>query len=227
MAWVYFLKTKDEASLAIEHFVNLIQCQFQTTILCFKTDNGGEYVNNRTEAFWTQTGIRHEPIPPYSHESNGIPERFNRTIQTMMRAMLLNLDLRLWAEACSTAIYLRNRLPHSFLDGITPFEGLYQCKPEIEHLRTFGASCYVHIPKEKRPSGSKLHPRAELAIFVGYTTTPTIYKIQTTNKHIHTVPAKECYFTTAEEPSINNDSQLIPPVTLDMEITTSTSNSAN
>ena len=144
----------------------------------------------------------------------------------MMRAMPRNLDSRLWAEACSTAIYLRNRLPHSFLDGITPFEALYQYKPEIGHLRAFGASCYVHIPKEKRPSGSKLHPRAELAIFVGYTTTPTIYKIQTTNKHIHTVPAKECYFTTAEEPSINNDSQLIPPVTLDMEITTSTSNSA-
>ena len=124
--------------------------------------------------------------------------------------MLLNLDLGLWPEACSTAIYLPNRLSHSFLDAITPFETLYQCKPEIGHLRTFGASCHVHIPKEKCPSGSKLHPHAELAIFVGYTTIPTIYKIQTTNKYIHTVSAKECYFTMPEEPSINNDSQLIP-----------------
>jgi len=73
----------------------MVACQFSATILGFKTDNGGEYINNRTQTFWSNKGTRHEAIAPYNHESNGIPERYNRTIQNMMRAMLLNLDKRL------------------------------------------------------------------------------------------------------------------------------------
>jgi len=208
MSWVYFLKSKDEAATAIEQFVNMVECQFSATILCFKTDNGGEYVNNRTQTFWSNKGIRHEPIVTYNQESNGIPECYNRTIQNMVRSMLLNLDKRLWAESCSTAVYLRNRLPHSFLNGMTPYEALYHVKPEISHLRTFGASCYIHIPSEKRPAGSKLHSRAELATFVGYTCTSHIYRIQESNKHIRSVPANECYFPKNSSPTAPNSLQL-------------------
>jgi len=78
---------------------------------------------------------------------------------------------------------------------MTPYEALYHVKPEISHLRTFGASCYIHGLSEKRPAGSKLHSRAELAKFVGYTSTSHIYRIQESNKHIHSVPANECYFS--------------------------------
>jgi len=42
MSWLYFLKSKDEAATAIEHFVNMVECQFSATILSFQTDNGGE-----------------------------------------------------------------------------------------------------------------------------------------------------------------------------------------
>jgi len=188
----------------MEHFVNMVECQFSATILCYKTDNGGEYINNRTQTFWSNKGIRYEPIAPYNHESNGIPERYNRTIQNMMRAMLLNLDKCLWAVSCSTAVYLRNRLPHSFLNGMTLYEGLYHVKPEISHLRTFGASCYIHIPSEKRPAGSKLHSRAELATFVGYNSTSHIYRIQESNNNIRSVPANECYFPKNSSPTAPN-----------------------
>jgi len=46
MHWVYFLISKDEAATAIEHFVNMPECQFSATILCFKSNNSGEYINN-------------------------------------------------------------------------------------------------------------------------------------------------------------------------------------
>ena len=103
----------------------------------------------------------HDTMLPYSHEYNGVAERFNRTLMTMMRMMLQHLEgqdqdrKRLWTEACHTAVYIKNRLPHSALPGkITPFEVLYGRKPEIGHMRPFGSMCYVHIPVEKRPSGS-------------------------------------------------------------------------
>jgi len=99
LSWVYFLKSKEEAATVIEHFVNMVDCQFSATILCFKTDNGGEYNNKRRQTLWSNKGIRHEPIAPYNHKSNSIPERYKRRFQNMIRPMLLNLDKRLWAES--------------------------------------------------------------------------------------------------------------------------------
>jgi len=55
MSWVYFLKSKDEAATAIEPFVNIVACQFSATILFFKTDNGGEYINNLSRGDYRPT----------------------------------------------------------------------------------------------------------------------------------------------------------------------------
>ena len=74
--------------------------------------------------------------------------------------------------ACSeaaTAVYIKNRLPHSALPTQqTPYEALKGEKPSIKHLQPFGRKCYVHIPEEARPSGSKLLPRAIEGRFLGY-----------------------------------------------------------
>lgn len=187
MVWVAFLKQKSDAPNTILHFIARIKNQFNTKILCFHTDNGTEYVNSKVAAFFLKQGIQHSLMPLYIHEYNGIAERFNRTIQTMMRTMLnsqKDLDLKLWAEACHTAVYLKNRLPHSALNGLTPYEILYNKKPVISHLQPFGVTCYIYIPPEKRGAGSKLKARAEKGIFVGYTDSMELYKVQLPSGHI-------------------------------------------
>ena len=128
MAWVVFLEQKSDAPDTILHFIARVENQFNTKILCFYTDNGTEYVNSKVAAFFLKKSIQHSLMPPYIHEYNGIAKRFNRTIQTMMRMMLnsqKDLDLKLWAEAYYTAVYLKNRLPHSALNGSTAYEILY------------------------------------------------------------------------------------------------------
>lgn len=60
---------------------------------------------------------------------------------------------KLWGEATSTAIYIKNRLPHAALskqEAITPYEALMGQKPSISHLQPFGALCYT--PYSKRTS---------------------------------------------------------------------------
>ena len=97
---------------------------------------------------------------------------------------------RYWAEASTTAVYLKNRLPHSDVKGMTPYEALYNIKPKISHLQPFGKDCYVHIPEERRPPGSKLLSCAEKGIFFGYTNSHSIYKIHIPRrKHTITVNA--------------------------------------
>jgi transposase InsO family protein len=108
--WVYFLKQKSDAPAAIKDFVAMCERQ-HGKVLRFRTDNGGEYVNKELEDFFAETGILHDPTPPYSHESNGVAERLNRTLFTMARCMTCDVkDQRLWAEAIQTAVYLKNRL---------------------------------------------------------------------------------------------------------------------
>ena len=108
---------------------------------------------------------------------------------------IMQLDKSLWAEACTTTVYINNRLLHSALPhNVTPYEVFYEPKPDIGQMHPFGATCYIHIHVKGRPSGSKLDPRAEKAIFLGCTDTVTLYRVQLSSGHIRDVPASECNF---------------------------------
>ena len=91
-------------------------------VLC--TDNGGEYTSKEFQAYLTQEGVRHELMIPKTPEQNGVAERMNRTLVETVRSMLVdsNLPHAFWAEALSTATYLRNRSPTKAVVGMTPYE---------------------------------------------------------------------------------------------------------
>ena len=82
-------------------------------------------------------------------------------------------------------VYTKNHLPHSLLQDMIPFEAFHCKKPLIAHLQPFGRKCFIHIPEERRPPGSKLMPRANERIFLGYTDSPSIYKVHIL-AHSHT-----------------------------------------
>jgi hypothetical protein len=181
-AWVRFLKKKSDASEALESMVHEAQRQTGRKLKTMRTDRGGEYV--AVDSFFDKEGIIHEQTPAYSHESNGMAERFNRTVITMARGMIhrSKLPLSFWGEAINTAVYIKNRLPHAGVQGKTPYESLYGEKPSIKHLQPFRRKCYVYIYKEQRPAGSKLLPRAQEDHFVGYKDTITkIYRVYLTS----------------------------------------------
>ena len=70
-----------------------------------------------------------------------------------------------WAEALSTAVYLRNRSPTKAVESMTPFEAWVGEKPNVGHLRTFGCVAYAHVAKDER---KKLDSKARKCIFLGY-----------------------------------------------------------
>jgi hypothetical protein len=67
-------------------------------------------------AFLEMKDIMYDLSLLYSHESNGAPEYMNHTIVMIVRSMSLDGDdvitQPLWAEASSTAIHIKNHLPH-------------------------------------------------------------------------------------------------------------------
>jgi hypothetical protein len=112
-------------------------------------------------------GIQRKYSCSYSPQQNGIAERKNRHIVEITRAMLneKNLPNHFWAEMVSTAVYIMNQTPTTTVHGMTLEEKFTGKKPDVSHLRVFGCITYVHVPDEKR---SKLDPKAEKCIFIGY-----------------------------------------------------------
>ena len=85
-----------------------------------------------------------------------------------------SLPFFLWAEACSTDVYLQNSSSHRAMGNITPEEFFSGKKPEVGHFCIFGSLTYSHVPSEKR---TKLEPTAEKGIFVGYDETLKAFHI--------------------------------------------------
>ena len=165
--WVYVLKRKDQVYEKFKEFKVMIEKATGRQIKALRTDNGGEYRSSQFENFLKDNGIKHELTIPKTPEQNGCAERMNRTLVEMVRSMLSdsNLPHRFWAEALSTAVYIRNRCPTNVLQGTTPVEELTDKKPNVKHLKVFGCKVFAHIPKDER---DKLDPKARRCIFLGY-----------------------------------------------------------
>ena len=122
-------------------------------------------------------GIIHNTSVAYVPQSNGKAERLNRTLVEKARCMIIssNVDLSLWSAAIDTANYLRNRSPSSLLNGMTPYEALYNKKPKIKHLIIFGSDAY---PLELTNKRDKFEPTAKSnCIMIGYGNKEGIYWI--------------------------------------------------
>jgi transposase InsO family protein len=113
---MYVVRHKLDVKTVFQTIYNLVETQF-SAIKKLKTDNGGEYVNNKMSVCLAIQGIIHDLSPPYAYESNGLPKRMNRTDVTMDQLMTLDysdmIRQALWAKADSTAVHIKSRLPHS------------------------------------------------------------------------------------------------------------------
>ena len=108
--WVFFLRSKDEASEVIINFIKNIQVRLQLNVQTVRTDNGTEFKNKVMHSFYTNLGITQTFSAARTPEQNGVVERKNRTLVEAARSMLTTNDLpqSLWAEAVSTACYTQN-----------------------------------------------------------------------------------------------------------------------
>ena len=179
--WVYVLNKKSDVFKCFVEWKALVENRSSRKLKILRTDNGGEYVSSEFGDYLRSEGIRHERTIPKTPEQNGVAERMNRTLVEAVHPMLADAKLphSFWAEAVSTAIYLRNRSPTKALKDMTPFEAWTQEKPKIEHLRVFGCDAYAHIPKDER---KRLESKSRKCIFVGYGESVKGYRLYDPNR---------------------------------------------
>ncbi|KAE9279871.1 hypothetical protein PF001_g24507 [Phytophthora fragariae] len=163
---VYFMKKKAEVLEKFKMFKADMENATGRKIKRLRSDNGGEYTGRLFKEYLSKQGIRHEKTVPYTPQQNGLAERMNRSLVEMARCMLYHegIDKKWWAEAVNTSAWIINRIPNT-VTVKTPYEIVYQKKPQLQNLKVFGALGYGHIPDEKR---RKLYAKAFKCRYLGY-----------------------------------------------------------
>lgn len=136
---------------ALNDFHSMAENKTGRILKTLRTDNGKDFINNLFQKRLRELGVRHQKSADYTPEQKGLAERVNRTIVEQARCLLFEAHLPkvFWAEAVATAAYLVNRSPTKGHD-LTPEGAWSGRKPDLTHVRVFGARVMKHVPRQKR-----------------------------------------------------------------------------
>ena len=149
-AKIFIIKKRSEVLACFKEFQSWIERTTDVLVKRFHSDNAKEYVS--MGKYLREEGITQTFSTAYTPQSNGLAERYNRTLLDKVRSMLQDtgLEMKFWGEAALHAAYLTNVTGGKANQGKKPFELIHGVKPNIEKLRVFGCAAYIHEPKEKR-----------------------------------------------------------------------------
>ena len=85
------------------------------------------------------------------------------------------LSKRLWGELASTAVFLKNHIPHRALGSDTPYYRMFGKNADLSFLRVIGSRAFVHEEGHR----DKLDERAweGVLLLVGYNNDSPTYRI--------------------------------------------------
>lgn len=163
--WVILLKAKFETKQSVIHFVCLIENQSKTTIKCFRSDNGSEFLT--LSSFFLSKGIIHQKFCVETPQQNGVVGRKHQHILNVARAIIFhsNIPLNLWNFRIQHTIHMINRIPSPLLQSKSPFEVLFKTFHVLVHLKVFGCLCHATT---LQGHGTKFDARARKTIFLDF-----------------------------------------------------------
>lgn len=150
---IEIMKNKSEATDGVIKDIKLNENQFGVKVKTIFTDGGGEFVNGTMKAFCEENGIHHIYPPANSPSLNGKAERFNRSLVTIMKNLIKNCGgtNQLWAEAAHAALLIHNYTPRKSLNDRSPYEVMYNKKPDLKKLVPFGID--IEVLKDEKKVG--------------------------------------------------------------------------
>jgi IS30 family transposase len=134
--WTFSLKLKSDTFTTLPNFFAYVSNQFSRKVKAIQCDNGREFDNSSTWIFLMSNGTQLWMSCPYTSPQNGKYERIMRSINNVIRTLLIQTSLpgRYWAEGLHIATYLLNRLPTKAIQVACPHITLFGSAPSYEHL---------------------------------------------------------------------------------------------
>lgn len=158
---------KSDAAEALMNVIPKLEKKYKSTVAAVRYDRDTVFLSNKVQAFLSEKGIESQPTSGYSPQENGHAERAIGTLSDLRDALMADAGLKnvYWAEAAVHAAYLSNIMCSE--GGMSPWERLKGTKPDISNLKTWGCTCFVRIPAEKRKK-SQLPAKAIACKHLGY-----------------------------------------------------------
>ena len=155
--------------------------QSRTKLLKLRSDNGGGFTSNAFKPSMALLGVQLQTTPPRSQGSNGVAERWDRTVQDKTRTVMSASSLPgyMWAEVLHAVNMLRNMSPVTNL-VCTPWEMWTGKKPNLSKLRVLGCKAFCQIPKSVREG--KFAPVSFMGVLVSYTSHSLAYHVWHTER---------------------------------------------
>nr|GEU34836.1 hypothetical protein [Tanacetum cinerariifolium] len=156
-------KSKDEAPDAIIKCIKNIQVCLNATVCNVRIDNGSEFVHQTLCDFYENVGISHQTFVAHTPQQNGVVKRRNQTLIEAARIMLTfsKAPLFLWAKAINTVCYTQNRSLIRLRYNKTPYELMYDKKPDLSFFHVFGSICY---PTNDSEDLGKLNAKVDIGL---------------------------------------------------------------
>lgn len=153
------IRHKSEVASSFRAYQDLPETRkyFNSGVVQLHTDGGSEYFSIKSVYKTTTT--------PETPQHNPYAERINRTILDPVRTILeeSGLSRQYWTFAVEHVLYVKNRIPHSALNGSSPYELLTKKKPSLNHIRVFGCAAFLY----NHHRTSKVHGRGIPGIHLG------------------------------------------------------------
>ena len=123
-AWTINLRTKDATLPATKRFITMVKTQFNTNIVEWMSDTGGEYKSKAFLDMLGNEGIKVSQSIPYVHQQNGRAERLIHTLTEKAETMRFQAYLppSWWEFSLDHAVHVYNRTPMRRLEWRTPHE---------------------------------------------------------------------------------------------------------
>lgn len=202
--FIYCLHNKSQVFQCFVKFKLMVENQTELTIKKIRSDNGGEFDNDKFKVYFEKCGIIYQRSAPYSPQQNGLAERMNRTLLDRVRCMLIDSDVKrsFWAEALNYSAKIINSVPCSGT-GKIPDEMWFDRSVDMNVFKRFGCTAFAHIPAAKR---TKLDDKSTECIFVGVADNAKAYRLycESTGKII---TSRDVQFFENESPSIIQNDQ--------------------
>jgi hypothetical protein len=91
--WTFPLRLKYETFSTLSNFFAYVLTQFNCTIKAVQCDNGREFDNANSRAFFLAKGVSLQMSCPYTSQQNGKAERMLRTINNVICTLLLQASM--------------------------------------------------------------------------------------------------------------------------------------
>ena len=179
-AEIVHLKTKEDTVDSLQLFVQTSLIPDGWRLQRVKTDKGTENTALAFRKYFREIGVKLECASVSTPQQIVANERIGRTLFGVVRCLLADSGLPhfLGGELIQTAVYVRNRVPHSAMSNVTPYKTLHGKETSLGHLRAIGASAFVHVETRTR----KLEPRAWEKRLVGYSMDSKSFRIYNPEK---------------------------------------------